>query len=96
MGVLVTKVNYYEEYLQYFIQKITNFSKKYVVFNVIAEIDNTSSNYPESDHVGHSTVLSSEKIALLLDKFVDFSYSMKKYQLFPDAVDLFITMKRIS
>ena len=95
LGVLVTRVRYYPEYIAYFIEKMTDRSQKYVLFNLIGEVARNSSNYFNSDLVGHSTVFPVEQLRSILSKFNNFSYFIKQRQIFDDAIDLFVVLQRI-
>src|SRR6266508_6922508 len=68
LGVLVTRVRCYEEYLEYFINKMVRFSSKYVAFNIVTDVIPDSPNYEHSDEVGYTTSISIDEIENILSR----------------------------
>ena len=93
LGVLVTRVRDYNLFVECFLKKMVQCAKKYVLFNVISNIDPSSSNYSDPNGVGHSTVLNAEVLRSFVDTIPYSSYRAKPYNIFPDATDLFVQIQ---
>lgn len=90
LGVLVSRVRNYKEYVEYFIDKMIRYSSGHVLFNLIGKVDISSENYIDHMQVGHSTTFSKQALKSILDKFENINYSIVEEQIFPDATDMFI------
>lgn len=93
LGVLVTKVRHYEIFVEYFVKKMVQLAKKYVLFNIISDIDLSSGNYSDPNAVGHSTVLHREVLHSFLATIPNCSYKTIPYNIFPDATDMFVQIQ---
>ena len=74
---------------------MVSFSKEYVLFNLIVEIDKDSKNYENKETIGGTTCISKVKIEKLLDSFSNITYRIIEKKLFDDATDAFIQVKII-
>lgn len=93
LGVLVTRVRYYELFVEYFVKKMVKYAKKYILFNIISNIDLSSPNYSDPNGVGHSTVMSAEVLRSFIDTIPYHNYRAETYNIFPDATDLFVQIQ---
>ena len=93
LGVLVSRVSDYETYLLKFVKKMIIFTKGYVLFNLIVEIDEDSTNYSNRDEIGGITCIRKGKLKEILDSIPNISYKNIEKRLFEDAVDAFIQIK---
>lgn len=93
LGVLVSRVSDYETYLLKFVKKMITFTKGYVLFNLIVEIDEDSTNYSNRDEIGGITCIRKGKLKEILDSIPNISYKIIEKRLFEDAVDAFIQIK---
>ena len=90
LGVLVTRVSCYEEYLEYFINKMVRFSSKYVAFNIVTDVIPDSPNYENSDKVGYTTAISMDEIENILSRIRDIDFNINSQNIFFDATDSFV------
>ncbi|GAX44294.1 trans-aconitate 2-methyltransferase [Tolypothrix sp. NIES-4075] len=93
LGVLVTRVQYYDLFVEYFVKKMVKYANKYVLFNLISYIDPSSPNYSDPNRVGHSTVLSTDTLYSIMKNIHCYDCKMEPYNIFPDATDLFVQIK---
>lgn len=93
LGVLVTRVREYDLFVEYFVRKMLNCARKYVLFNIISEIEASSPNYSQPNGVGHSTALSAEKMHSILNSLDCYAWRVEPYNIFPDATDLFVCIQ---
>ncbi|MEM7555363.1 MAG: class I SAM-dependent methyltransferase [Cyanobacteria bacterium P01_A01_bin.84] len=93
LGVLVTRVQQYDLFVEYFVKKMINCAKKYVLFNIISDIDPSSGNYSDPNAVGHSTVLNVEVLHSFIDTIPHHNYRVTPHNIFPDATDLFVQIQ---
>ncbi|KST63620.1 class I SAM-dependent methyltransferase [Mastigocoleus testarum] len=93
LGVLVTRVRNYDLFVEYFVKKMVRCTKKYVLFNIISDIDLSSGNYSDPNTVGHSTALNREILHSFLDTIPNCNYRTIPYNIFPDATDLFVQIQ---
>jgi SAM-dependent methyltransferase len=94
LGVLVTRVRRYEEYLEYTINKMVEFSSQYVAFNIVTDVIPDSLNYENSDKVGYTTSLSIDKIKNILSRIRNIDYKINSQNIFFDATDSFVQIKK--
>jgi 2-polyprenyl-3-methyl-5-hydroxy-6-metoxy-1,4-benzoquinol methylase len=90
LGVLVSRVRNYQEFVEYFISKMIRSSSGHILFNLISEVDFSSQNYSNYEQVGHSTVFSKKALESILDKIENIHYRIGEEQIFPDATDMFV------
>ena len=90
LGVLVTRVRYYEQYLEYFINKMVSVSSKYVAFNIVTDIIPDSPNYENSDKVGYTMAISMDEIEKILSRIRDIDFKINSQNIFFDATDSFV------
>ncbi|MDZ8183713.1 MAG: class I SAM-dependent methyltransferase [Nostoc sp. ChiSLP02] len=93
LGVLVTRVREYNLFFEYFVRKMVKCARKYVVFNIISEIEVTSGNYSQPNAVGHSTVLSAEILESIINSLDCKDWRKQHYKIFPDATDMFVCIQ---
>ena len=94
LGVLVTRVQGYEEYLEYFINKMVECSSRYVAFNIVTEIVPDSPNYENADQVGYTTSISMEKVEAILSRVRSIDYKVHSQNIFFDATDSFVQIQK--
>ena len=90
LGVLVTRVRDYNLFIEYFVKKMVKCARKYVVFNIISDIEASSLNYSQPNAVGHSTVLSVEILNSIISSLDCATCRVEPLKIFPDATDLFV------
>jgi SAM-dependent methyltransferase len=90
LGVLVSRVRNYSEFVEYFIRKMVRCSSGYVLFNLISKVDFSSPNYLSHEQVGRSTFLSRKDLESILNKIENTSYQIIEKQIFSDATDMFV------
>jgi trans-aconitate methyltransferase len=95
LGVLVSRVRYYQEYVEYFIRKMVRCSSSHLLFNLISEVDFSSQNYLNYEQVGHSTSFSRKALESILDKIENTSYRIVESRIFPDATDMFVHVRKL-
>jgi len=94
LGVLVTRVRCYEEYLEYFINKMVGVSSKYVAFNIVTDVFLDSPNYEHSNKVGYTTSISMDKMENILSRIRDIDFKIDSQKIFFDATDSFVQIKK--
>jgi len=94
LGVLVSRVRNYQEFVEYFIEKMVRCSSGHILFNLISEVDFSSLNYLNYEQVGHSTFFSRKALESILDKIENISYRIVEERIFPDATDMFVHIFR--
>ncbi len=90
LGVLVSRVRHYPQYVEYFINKMVQCSSNLILFNIISEVNFSSPNYSNYMQVGHSTFFPRNTLESILDKIDNLSYRIVEKRIFPDATDLFV------
>ena len=93
MGVLVSRVLLYERYIDYSIRKMIALSRKYVLFNVITDIDGSLGNYAGRKRVGQITFIPKSKLFAILDAATNelgVRYELHEINIYPDATDAFV------
>jgi SAM-dependent methyltransferase len=93
MGVLVSRVLLYERYIDYSIRKMIALSRKYVLFNVITDIDGSLGNYAGRKRVGQITFIPKSKLFAILDAVTNelgVRYELHEVNIYPDATDAFV------
>lgn len=96
MGVLVSRVSDYNDFVEYFISKALKFTKKFFVFNLIVEIDPSSPNYEHQEVIGGITYIPESILIDKLDKLKAanmFTYDVNKKRIYEDATDAFVRIK---
>ena len=94
LGVLVSRVQNYPDFVEYFIEKMIRCSSDNIVFNLISEVDFSSENYLNYEQVGHSTFFPRKALESILDKIENISYRIVEERIFPDATDMFVHIFR--
>ena len=94
LGVLVTRVRGYEEYLEYFINKMVRFSSHYVAFNIVTDVFPDSPNYENADQVGYTTSTPMDKLEAILSRIRDIDFRINSQNIFFDATDSFVQIKK--
>jgi len=93
MGVMVSRVIRYEQYIDYSIRKMIALANKYVLFNVITAVDRSQGNYKSSHRIGHITAIPKSKLLAILDAATRDSgacYEIHEVSIYPDATDAFV------
>lgn len=97
MGVLVSRVVSYENYVAYSIDKMLAFSSKHVLFNVITEVDRSLGNYQQADRIGQITYLPRLRLEQILRRVAchtPVEYRIHEVRIYPDATDAFVHIMR--
>lgn len=94
LGVLVTRVRCYEEYLEYFINKMVGFSSRYIAFNIVTDVFPDSPNYENSDKVGYTTSISMDKLENMLSRIRNIDFRLNSQNIFLDATDSFVQITK--
>ncbi len=95
LGVLVSRVSDYKNYLSKFIKKMVSYSKKYVLFNLITQIDNNSANYSNKYEIGGITYIERFEIEKILNSIPNITYKIIEKKIFDDATDAFVQIEII-
>jgi len=98
MGVLVSRVVSYDNYVAYSIDKMLAFSRKHVLFNVITEVDRSLGNYQQADRIGQITYLPRRRLEQLLERVARHTpveYRIHEVRIYPDAIDAFVHIMRV-
>lgn len=90
LGVLISRVNNYPEFVECFIRKMVRCGSNHILFNLISEINLSSQNYSNHEQVGRSTFFSRTALKSILDKIENTSYRIVESRIFPDATDMFV------
>jgi SAM-dependent methyltransferase len=91
MGVLVSRVLSYEAYVEHCINKMIALSSKYVLFNLITEVDTSLGNYRQVHRLGHITYLPKPRLMAILDRATRRAeYTIHELRIYPDATDAFV------
>ncbi|WP_404788658.1 class I SAM-dependent methyltransferase [Altericista sp. CCNU0014] len=90
LGVLVSRVRNYQDYIRAFVEKMTSVSSHAVLFNLITEVDPDSPHYMHSLEIGHSTYLPLEELGCILASLQCSQCQLYQEHLFPDATDTFV------
>jgi hypothetical protein len=93
MGVLVSRVFKYEEYVEYCVKKMIALSGRYVLFNVITEVDHSLGNYKDAHRLGNITYLPKTKLVQILERSTKparADFQIHEVRIYPDATDAFV------
>jgi SAM-dependent methyltransferase len=93
MGVLVSRVLLYEQYVEYSIRKMISLSNKYVLFNLITNVDLSLGNYKGHYRIGQITFIPKHRLFAILDSVtreVGARYELHEVKIYPDATDTFV------
>jgi cyclopropane fatty-acyl-phospholipid synthase-like methyltransferase len=94
LGVLVMQTHNYDEFIETFIRKMCDFSSKYVLFNFISGIDESSDQYRRQGEVGFPSVFSYKKLEKILRSISGIRYEIKSKAIFSDSTDSFVRIWR--
>jgi cyclopropane fatty-acyl-phospholipid synthase-like methyltransferase len=93
MGVMVSRVFKYEEYVEYSIEKMLALSSGHILFNVITEVDSSMGNYACANRIGNITYLPKPRLTAMLDRAArraGADYRIHEMRIYPDALDAFV------
>ena len=93
MGVLVSRVVSYEAYVEHCIAKMIALSSKYVLFNVITNVDRSLGNYQHAHRLGQITYLPKQRLVDILSRVTQHTraeFAIHELQIYPDATDAFV------
>ena len=93
MGVLVSRVLLYEQYIEHCVRKMISLSNKYVLFNVITGVDASMGNYRSRRRIGHITYIPKSRLFAILDAVSEdlgVRYELHEVNIYPDATDAFV------
>ncbi len=88
-GVLVTRVDNFEEYLAAFIAKMVAASKGWIGFNVIG-------SYGQSYTAKHLGTVSEKKLSSILNEFSQVAWEVAAKEVFAGALDTFVRGRVLS
>jgi len=94
LGVLVKRVRCYGVYVKRFMEKMIHYSSKYVLLNLISDVDVHSEDYMGQGEIGHSTSFSLSKLEAIMSKIPGVTYRVVSKRIYHDATDLFIQIKK--
>jgi SAM-dependent methyltransferase len=97
MGVLVSRVIDYEDYVAYCVEKMLALSTKHVLFNVITAVDRSFGNYHSTHRIGHITYLPKHRLEQILEwatRDASAEYYIHEVAIYPDATDAFVRITR--
>lgn len=94
LGVLISRVTKYEKYIEFFINKMLDFSSKYVAFNFISKVTQESPNYINAQRVGHSTSITISEVEHILSKIHNIDFIINSQSIFFDADDSFVQITK--
>jgi SAM-dependent methyltransferase len=95
MGVLVSRVFNYEEYVEHCIEKMIALSTKYVLFNLITEVDQSLGNYTDVGRIGHITYMPKKRLIEILTRVTSHrhaDFAIHEVRIYADATDAFIRL----
>jgi hypothetical protein len=100
MGVLVSRVVNYEAYVEHCVAKMIALSSKYVLFNVITNVDTSLGNYKNAHRLGQITSLPKQRLIDILNRVTSrpalrrdsarAEFAIHELQIYPDATDAFV------
>jgi 2-polyprenyl-3-methyl-5-hydroxy-6-metoxy-1,4-benzoquinol methylase len=93
MGVMVSRVLLYEQYIAYSVGKMIALANKHVLFNVITDVDRSQGNYARTKRIGHITAIPKDKLLAILDAATHNTgahYEIREVNIYPDATDAFV------
>jgi hypothetical protein len=93
MGMMVSRVFRYEQYVEYCVRKMLALSSKHVVFNAIIEVDSSLGNYKGRKRIGHITYIPKNRLVEILNTATrDFGagFKINEVKVYPDATDAFV------
>jgi 2-polyprenyl-3-methyl-5-hydroxy-6-metoxy-1,4-benzoquinol methylase len=93
MGVMVSRVVSYEAYVEQCIAKMIALSSKYVLFNVITNVDTSLGNYQNAHRLGEITYLPKQRLVEILNRVTSHAranFVIHELQIYPDATDAFV------
>lgn len=97
MGVMVSRVLGYETYVEACINKMLRVSRRYVLFNLITEVDRSQGNYQETDQVGAITYLPRPQLEAMLQRAAranNADYHINAQRIYGDSVDAFVHLEK--
>lgn len=97
MGVMVSRVLGYESYVEACINKMLRVSRRYVVFNLITEVDSSQGNYQETSQVGAITYLPRPQLEAMLQRAArthNAEYHINAQRIYGDSVDAFVHLEK--
>ena len=92
LGVLVMRTHDYETFVEAFIRKMCRVSSRYVLFNVISEINETTAASVHSKEIGFPTVFPLDRLEKILQSIASIRYEIKSEAIFGDSTDSFVTI----
>lgn len=96
MGVMVSRVFHYEEYIAFSIEKMLALSSRHIVFNVITEANQSLGNYTDSNRIGGITALPRRRLAEIVARAASRAraeYTIREERIYPDSVDAFVHLE---
>src|SRR6266508_568277 len=93
MGVLVSRVLDYEAYVEHCIEKMIALSSKYVLFNVITNVDTSLGNYQNTHRLGQITYLPKQRLSDILNRVTSHAradFAIHELQIYHEDTDAFV------
>ena len=93
MGVLVSRVLSYEAYVEHCVEKMIALSSKYVLFNIITEVNTSLGNYRNTHRLGQITYLPKPRLTEILTRATSRAradFTIHELRIYPDATDAFV------
>jgi cyclopropane fatty-acyl-phospholipid synthase-like methyltransferase len=97
MGVMVSRVLGYEAYVAACLDKMLRVSRRYVLFNLITEVDRSQGNYQETDRIGAITFLLRPQLEAILQRAArtyDADYFINEQRIYSDSTDAFVRLEK--
>lgn len=96
MGVMVSRVFQYERYVAYCIKKMMRLADKYVLFNIITEVNSSLGNYKHTDRIGNITYIPRDTLIDILDRTTrsfNATFDIHETRIYLDATDAFVCIR---
>ena len=97
MGVMVSRVLGYQAYVAACVDKMLRVSRRYVLFNLITEVDRSQGNYQETNQVGAITYLPRPQLEAILQRAArayDAEYTINEQRIYGDSTDAFVRLEK--
>lgn len=99
LGALVSRVLGYEAYVAACVEKMLRLSRRYVLFNIITEVDRSQGNYQQVDQVGGITYLPRPRLQQILERAArtyGAEFEIIEQRIYSDGTDAFVHMVKPS
>ncbi|HNP71228.1 MAG TPA: methyltransferase domain-containing protein [Kouleothrix sp.] len=97
MGVMVSRVIAYPAYVAACVEKMLGLANRYVVFNMITEVDRSQGNYQQAHKIGAITFLPRpqlERIVAGAARAYGADFTITERRIYSDATDAFVRIAK--